>query len=185
MLVLLGKTASGKDSLKKELIKLGYQSVVTTTTRPMRDGEINGVSYHFVDDDTFLEMEVTGKLAESTYYETAFGRWYYGSQLKDLKELSNEKKVVILNPDGIYSLMTKIDMSDWMICYIDCSEETIKKRLEQRGDDSEEAERRLEADRKDFVNIKRVCDHVFTNENNTDIESLARIIDFMYGRNSK
>ena len=37
--------------------------------------------------------------AESTYYDTVHGRWYYGSQIKDLE--NHENKVIILNPSGI------------------------------------------------------------------------------------
>ena len=53
MIVLVGKTCSGKDSIKKELINLGMKNIVTYTTRPLRNGEVNGVDYHFIDIDTF------------------------------------------------------------------------------------------------------------------------------------
>ena len=125
MIALIAPTACGKDTIKKELIKLGYESVVTTTTRPMRQGEINGISYHFVEDDEFLDMQLNGELAESTFYNTAFGKWYYGCQKKDLE--NHENKVIIINPDGILSLMRTVDMSDWVVFFIDCPEEIMRK----------------------------------------------------------
>ena len=48
MLLLTGKTCSGKDTIKKELIKMGMESVITYTTRPPRKKEIDKMSYHFV-----------------------------------------------------------------------------------------------------------------------------------------
>ena len=183
MIALIGSTCSGKDTIKKELLKLGYENVVTTTTRPMRDGEIQDISYHFIDDDTFLEMEVTGQLAESTYYETVYGRWYYGSQLKDLE--NHENKVIILNPDGVLNLMKKIDMKDWVIFYINCPEDVVRERLKLRGDNLEEAERRIAADKKDFMNIERVCDFKINNDGKEDIHHIAQKINYLYGRNSK
>ena len=183
MIALIGKTASGKSRIKDELIKLGYESVVTTTTRPMRPGEINGISYHFIEDDEFLDMQLNGELAESTFYNTAFGKWYYGCQKKDLE--NHEHKVIILNPDGILSLMRTIDMSDWVVFFIDCPEEIIKERLNKRGDNPEEAERRLEADHKDFINIERLCDYKIVNDGKESPEQIAKKIKMFYERSTK
>ena len=183
MIALIGKTASGKDSIKKELLKLGYESVVTTTTRPMRPGEVQDVSYHFIDKSQFRRLNIQGFFAETTSYDTVHGTWYYGTQKKDLKD--NDNKVIILNPDGILSLMRTIDMSDWVVFFIDCPEEIIKERLNKRGDNPEEAERRLEADRKDFINIERLCDHRITNDGRNKPEEIAYKIKALYERSSK
>ena len=182
MIALIAPTACGKDTIKKELVKLGYESVVTTTTRPMRDGEVQDVSYHFIDKSQFRRFKEQGFFAETTSYNTVHGTWYYGTQLKDLE--NNENKVIILNPDGILSLMRTIDMSDWVVFFIDCPEEIIKERLNKRGDNPEEAERRLEADRKDFVNILRLCDHRITNDGRRKIDEIAHKIHALYKRNA-
>lgn len=47
MIILVGKSCSGKDTVVKELTKMGYNKIVTCTTRPPRPGEINGREYHF------------------------------------------------------------------------------------------------------------------------------------------
>ena len=182
MIALIGKTASGKDSIKKELLKLGYESVVTTTTRPMRPGEVQDVSYHFIDKSQFRRLNIQGFFVETTSYDTVHGTWYYGTQKKDLED--NDNKVIILNPDGILSLMRTIDMSNWVVFFIDCPEEIIKKRLNKRGDNPEEAERRLEADRKDFVNILRLCDHRIINDGRRKIDEIAHKIHALYKRNA-
>ena len=54
MILLCGKTSSGKTFLQKELIKIGYKSIVTYTTRPPRNGEVDGIAYHFVTKEEFL-----------------------------------------------------------------------------------------------------------------------------------
>ena len=50
--VLMGKSATGKDTIYKKIIEraeLHLQEVVTYTTRPIRKNETEGVEYHFVD----------------------------------------------------------------------------------------------------------------------------------------
>ena len=56
MIVLIGKSCSGKDSVAKILFFMGYTRVVTCTTRPMRTGEIDGVDYYFISQDEFMKM---------------------------------------------------------------------------------------------------------------------------------
>ena len=54
---ILGKSSTGKDTIYKRILNdksLGLESVVLYTTRPIRDGEIPDVTYHFVDEDTFM-----------------------------------------------------------------------------------------------------------------------------------
>lgn len=183
MLAIVGKTASGKDTIKKELVKLGMKSVVTTTTRPMRDGEIQDVSYHFITDEQFENHKKSSLFAETTSYETVHGTWHYGTLLKDLKDDKN--KVVILNPDGIKSLANKIDMKNWLVVYIYCSDKTILERLKFRGDNSDEAKRRLKSDQKDFMNIERLVDISICNDNEKTPEELAKQLKTLYERRNK
>lgn len=159
------------------------ESVVTTTTRPMRDGEIQDVSYHFIDNSVFKRFELKGFFAETTYYNTVHGTWYYGTQLKDLE--NGENKVVILNPDGIRTLSEKMDLSDWLVVYIYCPNDVIEKRLIDRGDDKFEAERRLEADKNDFVNINRFVDIMVCNDGKETPEKLAKKIKTYYERRNQ
>lgn len=56
MIILCGKSGSGKDTVGKELVDMGYKRVVTYTTRPMRPGELDGHQYHFVSVDKFEEL---------------------------------------------------------------------------------------------------------------------------------
>ena len=76
---LLGKSATGKDTLYKEILKRRpkLRTVTMYTTRPIREGEQDGVEYHFVDDKQLAELETDGKIVELRAYNTVHGIWKY------------------------------------------------------------------------------------------------------------
>lgn len=176
MLVLLGKTAVGKDTILKEITKLGLKPVVSYTTRPMREGEVDGVNYHFIDKSQFRRMKLQGFFAETTSYNVATGEtWYYGTLLKDL----NDDSVVILNPEGLRTLKENKDLN--IVSFlITAKDETLRNRLEKRGDNPKEAERRLEADRNDFKDIHELVDFSFSNDLGIRVPILSNLIYMTY-----
>ena len=94
MLILVGPSASGKTELLKILIrKYNMKKLVTYTTRPMRVGEVNGVDYHFISKNEFLEKENNNFFFETVMYNNN----YYGTSKNDF---SNDK-AVILEPKGL------------------------------------------------------------------------------------
>ena len=77
---IMGKSASGKDSLYEWLLTkkdLGLEKIVLYTTRPIRSGEEQGREYHFVDEACFRRFEAQGKLIEHRSYQTVHGVWTY------------------------------------------------------------------------------------------------------------
>ena len=77
---LMGKSASGKDSIYRELLKdkeLGLEPFVIYTTRPIREGEKDGREYHFTDVEGMKRLEAEGRVIESRVYHTVHGDWYY------------------------------------------------------------------------------------------------------------
>ena len=172
MILLVGKTCSGKDTIRKELIKLGMNSVVTYTTRPPRDGEINGITYHFISKEDFFEKEQKGFFAETTSYNVASGdTWYYGSAVEDL----TEDKVIIVNPYGLKQIK-KIQSLKPVSFYLKTSEKTIIKRLKKRGDAMDEGIRRLSRDNKDFQYVHNSVDFMFSNDKGLPSKTLEKII---------
>lgn len=95
LIYIIGKSSSGKDTifniLKKEL---NVNTYVMYTTRPQRDGEIDGITYNFV---TYEKMQeyINGngkyKVIEYRTYNTVFGPWTYATiddeQFKSNKDL--------------------------------------------------------------------------------------------------
>ena len=63
---LMGKSASGKDTIYKKLRELcpELRSVVLYTTRPMRDGETDGVEYYFITSEELERFQKNGKIIE-------------------------------------------------------------------------------------------------------------------------
>lgn len=76
--ILMGKSASGKDTIYQKLLEeLDFQKVVPYTTRPIRSGEVDGETYHFCDDEKVCELQATGRVIEMRSYDTMHGVWKY------------------------------------------------------------------------------------------------------------
>ena len=78
--VLMGKSASGKDTIFKQLVEQSvypWKTVVIYTTRPKRPGEQNGVEYFFVTEEQLQQLRTEGKIIEERWYDTVHSRWYY------------------------------------------------------------------------------------------------------------
>ena len=77
--VLVGCSASGKDTVMNRLIKeFDVKPVVSYTTRPIRDCEIQGREYHFITEKEFERMKNNDEFIETRVYKTVGGNWYYG-----------------------------------------------------------------------------------------------------------
>ncbi|MBQ0043102.1 MAG: guanylate kinase [Lachnospiraceae bacterium] len=77
---VMGKSSSGKDTIYKALLankELALSPVVLYTTRPIREGERDGVEYHFTDEAGKNLLEEAGKVIESRTYHTVHGDWTY------------------------------------------------------------------------------------------------------------
>lgn len=76
---VMGKSSSGKDTLYKKLAKRipALKNVVPYTTRPIREGEKDGVEYFFVGTDKLQEMEEKERVIEVRSYNTKCGVWTY------------------------------------------------------------------------------------------------------------
>lgn len=77
---IMGKSSSGKDTIYKRLLECSepaFQTIVMYTTRPIREGEQDGVEYYFVTDETRQELEQAGRIIELRSYHTIHGVWNY------------------------------------------------------------------------------------------------------------
>lgn len=169
-IIIFGKTASGKSRIVDELAKQGYKKIVTTTTRPARKGEIDGVDYNFISEEEFEQLINTRYFAEWKKYDTAEGVWYYGSPLDEISR-SDNKSIVILTPDGYRDIKDELD--DHFAIYIYANNKTIRSRLSKRGDKKEEADRRIKQDNKDFKDAEFLADRIFYNNEDKDISDLV------------
>ncbi len=76
---VMGKSSSGKDTIYKRLLERHPQlrTIVPYTTRPIREGEKDGVEYFFVDADRLKEMQEAEQVIEVRSYDTKCGVWTY------------------------------------------------------------------------------------------------------------
>lgn len=80
LICLMGKSCAGKDTIYKRLLadgELGLKKIVPYTTRPVREGEREGVEYFFTDEAGFQEWKARGKVIEDRGYHTCHGLWRY------------------------------------------------------------------------------------------------------------
>lgn len=179
MIVLMGKTASGKTTILKKLVdQYGYKPIVTYTTRPIRKNEIAGVTYHYISNDEFQVKIENDFFAEWKSYETVEGTWYYGSAREDIDN-ANKREIIILTPSG-YRDIIKIAATKPLTIYIYANNQTIKERLKARGDKKEEAERRIRQDNADFKGIEYEVNKVIYNNSGMALEDvIEKIYSFL------
>lgn len=170
MIVLFGKTCSGKTTVAEALEKKGIEKVVTVTTRKKRPGEVMGRDYIFITQEFFDSMESRGEFAETARYVMAGNvPVSYGSLKKDYE---SGNRVIVLSPSGLKAVREAgIDV---FAVYVSLDDETIRQRLISRGDDPAEAKRRLDADDEDFRNAEKLADLII--DGNDDPSENAEII---------
>jgi guanylate kinase len=95
LLVLSSPSGGGKTSIAKNLLQgrddLGYS--VSVTTRPMREGEREGVDYHFVPHEEFVRRREAGEFLESATY----GGHLYGTLRAEIERLFARGKHAVLD----------------------------------------------------------------------------------------
>ena len=75
---MMGKSASGKDSIYKRLLRdTELKKIVIYTTRPIRSGEKEGLDYHFVSNEEYEGLKASGRMIEEREYPSALGPWHY------------------------------------------------------------------------------------------------------------
>lgn len=189
IIYIMGKSASGKDTIYHKLKeKLNIASYVMYTTRPMREGEKEGLSYYFISYDDmqkYIENKMPNPLIEERTYQTVYGPWIYATILdeqfkgnsallmtgtlesyKKVKEYFQNKKDVDVKP-----------------IYIEVPDRIRLERAILREDKEKEPKyvemcRRFVADSQDFSEEKLQKCEITNKYMNIDLEEcLQKIID--------
>ena len=95
---ILGKSSTGKDTIYKNILEdetLGHKDIILYTTRPIRDGETDGKSYHFVSEKEYEDIKKSGLIIEERSYNTMHGVWRYFTVKDSSIDLSNNNYVII------------------------------------------------------------------------------------------
>ena len=127
----MGKSCSGKDTLRTALIREGYINICGNTTRPKRNGEIDGKDYNFMS----LEEWKKHKYIESyiTTLKDAMGNSfdiYYGTPLTELEK--DKDYVCCKDFEGARALQNYYGENNTITIYIDCPDNIRKQRVSSR-----------------------------------------------------
>lgn len=156
-IIIVGQTCSGKTTLLKYLVhQERYARIVTTTTRPKREYEVDGLDYHFVTEDEFDALETKGYFRETSSYPARFGYCRYGSPISAYDARRETNNVIVLNPEGLDSIAPhglNLVRENIFVVFLDPSRKIILRRAQARNDDSEEVMRRLNTDDPKFRKI--------------------------------
>lgn len=142
--VLAGPTAVGKGTVAA-YVREHFPDVwlsVSTTTRPPRPGEVEGVHYHFVDDAEFERMRAAGEFLE---WAVVHGRAKYGTPREAVRSALRDGKQPLLEIDLQGARQVRESMPEALFVFLaPPSWEELVRRLVGRGTESEaERERRL------------------------------------------
>lgn len=174
LLILTGKTASGKDTIIKKVLEKypNFKKVLTATSRHPRKEEINGLDYNFISEAEFREKIDKGSFLEYVEY----GGNFYGSE----KSQINEAEDLIWKIDPSMAGKAKDVFPNSLVIYINCDNGTVLARLNARGLSKEEIEKRMLDDQAFWGLYQDKYDYVVENipgDLESSLSQIYRIID--------
>jgi guanylate kinase len=170
-IVIVGASGSGKNTLQELFQMNGRKVVISYTTRPKRNGEIDGVDYHFINKEKFEMMIEDNKFIEYVQYNGN----YYGCKESDF--LGNDT-VIIVDTNGLKQIKEKLSKKIKVISvFLDVPENVRIERMRKRGDDEKSIRNRIELDKKHFskLDIKLVDVYLTLNGTESPNEIYTRI----------
>ena len=178
VLALFGKSGAGKDTIQNWILSKypNTHKIVSHTTRPPRDYEVDGEDYNFIDIVDFTQMVLNGEMLEAT----EFNSWFYGTSIKELRE--DKLNVGVFNPTGVESLMADPRIELYSL-YVNCDDKTRLIRCLSREESPNCAEicRRYFADEKDFSDLSDLGDYFEINNATEGINDniLSNMINYI------
>ncbi len=165
VLVISGPSGAGKSSLISKISKdIGdFHFSISTTTRPIREGEIDGVHYHFVSKEEFIKDIENENFLE---YAVVHGN-YYGTSIKPVLEALHNGKMVLFDIDVQGNAIVKNRLGELItsVFVTTPSLSVLKNRLEARGTDSQEViDKRVKMAKREVQRISEY-DYLIVNDN--------------------
>ena len=154
---VMGKSCSGKDTIYRRLAERHPElcTVIPYTTRPIREGERDGVEYFFVDQTRMQEMKDSGKIIELRSYNTVLGVWNYFTADDGQIDLSAHSYLLIGTLVSYRAMREYFGTEAVVPIYIQVEDGTrleraIGRERQQASPQYEEMCRRFLADARDF-----------------------------------
>ena len=179
---LLGYSSVGKDTILKQVLKDidDVKPIISTTTRPMRKGETEGVEYYFIDDTEFFRRGTD--FVEQRIYHTKVkengvekeATWRYGIERAELEK--DDYLIVIVDSVGYKELKNYVGNNKIVPIFISAPQEELKARALARGDLEAEVDRRLKDDYERFMDFRvRTVYHEVKNTNGRLEEAIKEV----------
>lgn len=138
VVVITGAPGTGKTTVRNYLTqKYGMSKILTHTTRPKRQGEVDGVDYYFETDESFDQNH----FLEHVEYDDK----KYGSSIEGLQRAwkENDWAAIVLDTKGAISYLQQ-KPAETLVLYLETSDQKNQaQRLASRGDSSELIKKRL------------------------------------------
>lgn len=180
---IMGKSASGKDTLYQRILaeRPELHTYVMYSTRPIRAGEQDGVSYHFVKEEALLEFQIQGKLIEKRTYQTVCGPWSYATVDDGQIDLCEGDYLMPATLESYLQLRSYYGRDRLVPFYIEVDDgerlmRSVHREMGQEHPNFREVCRRFLADEEDFSEEKLREAEIRKRYRNDDIESCLREI---------
>jgi len=164
VIAIFGPSAAGKDTIAKWLVEHmeNTNEIISCTTRPPRDYEINKKDYYFLSEEEFKRKIKNNEMLEST----RFRDWLYGTSINALKK--DKINIGVFNIDGIKYLTTDNRLKVYPV-YIYASDKIrlLRSLFREENPDCAEICRRFLADKEDFKDIDNSIFNFITYINET------------------
>ena len=178
---MMGKSSTGKDTLYKRIFEreeLQLKNVIPYTTRPIREGEKDGVEYFFCNTEKVSELEEAGKIIERRDYNTIHGIWTYFTVDDGQIDLKNQDYLIIGTLESYHKIRDYYGKEVLIPIYIEVEDgERLQRALNREKEQAipkyEEMCRRFLADAKDFSEenlVKAEIDRRFINRDLKETE---------------
>ena len=186
LLVLSGPSGAGKGTICKQLLSVctNLRYSVSATTREPRNGEVDGVNYHFISKEAFKEMIEANELLE---YAEVYNN-FYGTPSKYVSELLDKNFDVILeiDPQGAKQIKEKFPEAVFVFI-LPPSLTELSDRIYKRGTDSEQVIRLRLSQAVSELNCATEYDYIVLNDHvqtaATKITSILQAERCRVGRN--